>query len=128
MDRQTDFVAMEVDQPGAAGGTALAAPDISSETLAELPLNVCWSVQVFKACVRKVADNRVVAELYLADVKIADAVLTLANPCYSVRESIGPARVEAEICAYFDRREVRVKGRACVSIVCARFDHRILSW
>lgn len=128
MTDQTDIVTLELDQDSSAGADFMADKGSADQMLADVPLNVCWSAQVFKACVRKVGSNRVVAELYLADVKIADAVLTLDNPCFQVRESIGPARVEAEICALFDKREVRVKGKACVAIVCARFDHKILSW
>jgi hypothetical protein len=104
--------------------------NIEELILTDEPLSACWSVKVFKVCVRKIEINKVILDLYLADSRLGTATLTPQNACVKVKKSIGgdAARVDTKICADFTKKEVRTEGRVCASFVCVKFNARVVKW
>ncbi|TXK65106.1 hypothetical protein [Alkalisalibacterium limincola] len=104
--------------------------DDVSVFLADEPLDACWSINVFKVCVKSVSAEKIVVVAYLAGSRILTATLTAEKPCVKVKKSAGgdAARINAEICANFSKKEIRTKGRVCASFVCVKFNQKILSW
>ncbi len=93
-------------------------------------LDYCWSIKIFKVCVKSVSDEKVVLEIFLAGRKIATATLKADRPCIKIKESIGgdTARVDTKVCVDFPKKEIRAKGRVCAAFICVKFNQKILSW
>ncbi|NER13564.1 hypothetical protein GWK08_08960 [Leptobacterium flavescens] len=93
-------------------------------------LGLCWKFQYLHVCIEKVTPTKVMLVIKLLGVNIGRFVLTKKNTTIKIKENIGGdfARVEVEISANFQKREIRAKGRMCKLFVCHNFEQRILKW
>lgn len=102
--------------------------------LEEASLGLCWGLKALDICIKKATSKKVVVDVKLLGKKIARLTLTRKKSCGKVKESIdGPfdtklASVKVEICANFDRKDLKVKGRVCGATLCVKFNQRILKW
>jgi len=137
MIEETDFIVLEKDdellqitRSGQFQNGGLLLDNDADIVLTDTPLEACWSVKVFKVCVRKIEVDRVILDVYLGGTKLGTITLTTNKPCAKVKGSLGgdAGRVDAEICADFAKKEIRAKGKVCSLFVCAKFNARIIKW
>jgi len=105
--------------------------DNPTETYIEMEsYGVCWNVKAFKICVRKIEASRIILDVYLVNQKIGTIVLTKTKPCVKISKSLlgDTARVKANICVNFTKREVRTEGRVCALFACVKFNARVVKW
>ena len=98
--------------------------------LSEELLGVCWSLKALEICIQSVSATKAVLIVKLLGKEVATVTLKKDKSCVKVKEHIGgdTARVDASICADFDEKEIRAKGKICAAFVCTKFNQRILKW
>jgi len=94
------------------------------------PLDACWNLKILSICVEKVSSTETILCIKVSGVKIACIMLDTENTCIKIKETIGGglASVDVEICANFEAREIRAKGKVCAATICTKFNQRIISW
>lgn len=91
---------------------------------------VCWSYKIFSVCVRSITSDKIVLDIKAAGVNVGRITLNRNNACVKIKENLGGdfARVDVSLCANFDKKELRIKGKICASFVCAKFNQTIIKW
>ena len=120
-----DYPPLEWEPTGraAADGTS----DIASE-MVEAMAGPCWKLSAFGICVERWHNNRLTLGLYLYGVKIGQKTIHADDPCVKIKEGNDLAKVKAEICIDFGRRQVVARGEVCMLVACARFNQVIFTF
>lgn len=96
-----------------------------TDIVAELATGPCWKLSVFGICLESWSGGQLTLGFYLQGIKIGQKTIKVGDPCIRLRKSVGPVKVDAEVCADFTKREVVARGSVCAFGACVRFNQVI---